>query len=225
MISRARVAEQNRQARTALIALLTVLLTLLIAVTVVATTTDRTVRQAIELTSDLAGMVGAALLLVTIIAALLMHRRGQYAAGPVEIDCGYQYLHHAIRKVQLASIAVMSVVTLLMLGAYVLSLFTSSPAHVDVHSLLLGIIFAIYVWFLSIGVTRRLQVRANGIWHYFMLYRWEQITAYEWQGATLSLAYQPKPQQTAYRVIVFPPPCVAAVDALLRQHVAVAPVE
>lgn len=136
---------------------------------------------------------------------------GRRTASPVLLDCG----PHPAKRLFLLNAAIFAG---LAVAALALGLAVNQSGVVAALGGLFAASFAIYWVILAQG---RLQIRADGIWQYWSLLRWDRVRSYAWQaGAQPTLLLQTTAKFAILGRGALPVPAAQqpTIDRLLREQ-------
>lgn len=143
------------------------------------------------------------LVLVWFLAALLHDRQ---AGGQTRLDCG----PHPSKKLFLLNAMIFPILGLIIGG---LSVGSSSKVF-GIAVAVFGVSSGVY-WLIMAG--GRLQLRENGVWHYWGLLRWGKIESYHWTDDCTLLVRARGPISLLSRgALPVPPEYKDAFDQLLQ---------
>ena len=124
--------------------------------------------------------------------------------GRLLLDCGLYP-----RKIAFVAVAI----TLLVLIWVLIGCWTAHPIEVTTTWMLISLC-ALWAALCCVMALSRLQVRENGVWHYWYLIRWREIASYGWaDDGALVLRLGSVPEEALF----VPPDQRHAVDELLKR--------
>jgi hypothetical protein len=160
----------------------------------------------------LATMGAFGVVLHVLFIALWLGRRS--GTGRLVLDCG----QNPQKQVYLLIGAYMGFVTVLAFVGIVVAAFLGKR---DLHMyILIALWIASTASFFLIMAFGRLQIFENGIWQYSMLFKWDRIESYDWQGGEEpKLMLKMQSRFFRRRELSFPLEQADAVDELLPKYV------
>jgi hypothetical protein len=90
-----------------------------------------------------------------------------------------------------------------------------AESFVGIAAPLFGVSFAVFYLIMATG---RLQIRENGIWHYWGLLRWDKIGSYQWAADSTMRAKGPLSKRLFQGALPVPPEHRQAVEEFLAKH-------